>query len=166
MEQHLGTKLKDLREQHGLTQADAAEKLHISRQTISQWENGKTIPDIKNAFLLCELYGISISELHDTQKETASNQNRLATLEVIGLALILLLSCQYILIGCIVPIIIAIWQKRTHKDHKIIYVLCIICFIICAYTSYIAIDTIFFDTGTAYIEKVAHMVSELYFANF
>ena len=46
MGQHLGKKLKELREQHGFTQTDVAEKLNISRQAISQWENEKSTPDI------------------------------------------------------------------------------------------------------------------------
>ena len=36
---------------------------HVSRQTVSHWENGKTIPDIQSLILLCELYGITLKDL-------------------------------------------------------------------------------------------------------
>lgn len=174
MGQHLGKKLKELREQHGFTQTDVAEKLNISRQAISQWENEKSTPDIENAFLLCELYGISIHELQGADfKETDSNpttepekpftsytlnQSQLYTLEIIGLVLILLLACQFAFIGSVVSVVIAVWQKRTQRNHKIIYLLCIICFIISSYNGYVLIDYFFFNNYTTYIEKVAHLI--------
>ena len=39
-------KLKDVRMQAGLTQEQVAEKIMVSRQTVSNWENGKSLPDI------------------------------------------------------------------------------------------------------------------------
>ena len=39
-------KLKDVRIQAGLTQEQVAEKIMVSRQTVSNWENGKSLPDI------------------------------------------------------------------------------------------------------------------------
>ncbi|WP_225435832.1 helix-turn-helix transcriptional regulator [Lentilactobacillus buchneri] len=36
---------------------------HVSHQTVSHWENGKTIPDIQSLILLCELYGITLKDL-------------------------------------------------------------------------------------------------------
>ncbi len=39
-------KLKEARENANLTQEQVAEKIMVSRQTISNWENGKTLPDI------------------------------------------------------------------------------------------------------------------------
>lgn len=36
---------------------------HVSRQNVSHWENGKTIPDIQSLILLCELYGITLKDL-------------------------------------------------------------------------------------------------------
>ena len=56
-------KLKDARIQAGLTQEQVAEKLMVSRQTISNWENGKSLPDIVSIMNLSNLYQISIDEL-------------------------------------------------------------------------------------------------------
>ena len=56
-------KLKDARVQAGLTQEQVAEKVMVSRQTISNWENGKTLPDIVSIINLSDLYQISIDDL-------------------------------------------------------------------------------------------------------
>ena len=56
-------KLKDARIQAGLTQEQVAEKIMVSRQTISNLENGKSLPDIVSIMNLSNLYQISIDEL-------------------------------------------------------------------------------------------------------
>ena len=56
-------KLKDARIQAGLTQEQVAEIIMVSRQTISNWENGKSLPDIVSIMNLSNLYQISIDEL-------------------------------------------------------------------------------------------------------
>lgn len=56
-------KLKDARAKAGLTQEQVAEKIMVSRQTISNWENGKSLPDIISIMNLSDLYQISIDEL-------------------------------------------------------------------------------------------------------
>ena len=44
---NLGNSLFHARKRRGLSQEDVAEKLGVSRQTISKWETGETIPDIR-----------------------------------------------------------------------------------------------------------------------
>lgn len=56
-------KLKDARANAGLTQEQVTEKIMVSRQTISNWENGKSLPDIISIMNLSDLYQISIDEL-------------------------------------------------------------------------------------------------------
>ena len=51
-------KLKDTREKAGLTQEEVAESVMVSRQTVSNWENGKSLPDIISIIKLSELYKI------------------------------------------------------------------------------------------------------------
>ena len=46
-----------------LTQEEVAEKIFVSRQSISNWENNKTYPDIGNVIALSDLYQISLDEL-------------------------------------------------------------------------------------------------------
>ncbi len=56
-------RLKDARANAGLTQEQVAEKIMVSRQTISNWENGKSLPDIISILNLSDLYQISIDDL-------------------------------------------------------------------------------------------------------
>lgn len=56
-------KLKNARANAGLTQEQVAEKIMVSRQTISNWENGRSLPDIISIINLSDLYQISIDEL-------------------------------------------------------------------------------------------------------
>ena len=55
-------KLKEARTKSGLTQEQVAEKVMVSRQTISNWENGKSLPDIVSVMNLSDLYQISLDE--------------------------------------------------------------------------------------------------------
>ena len=68
----LGNSLFDARKKKGLSQEEVAEKLGVSRQTISKWETEETVPDIYQAKRLAKIYGLSLDELIDTdldQKE-------------------------------------------------------------------------------------------------
>ena len=56
-------KLKNARIEAGLTQEKAAEKIDVSRQTISNWENEKSYPDIISVIALSDLYSVSLDEL-------------------------------------------------------------------------------------------------------
>lgn len=59
----IGKKLKNARIEAGLTQEKAAEKIDVSRQTISNWENEKSYPDIISVIALSDLYSVSLDEL-------------------------------------------------------------------------------------------------------
>ena len=59
----LGKQLKFIREQRGYSQAQIAESLGTTRQTISNWENDKTILDSASLIRLADFYQISIDEL-------------------------------------------------------------------------------------------------------
>ncbi len=60
---NIGDKIKTAREENKLTQAQAAESLMVSRQTVSNWENRKSLPDIISVIRMSELYKISLDEL-------------------------------------------------------------------------------------------------------
>ena len=71
---NLGTSLFHARKRRGLSQEDVAEKLGVSRQTISKWETGETIPDIRQCKRLAVLYQMSLDELIDFDINTAEIQ--------------------------------------------------------------------------------------------
>ncbi|MCH5171981.1 MAG: helix-turn-helix domain-containing protein [Erysipelotrichales bacterium] len=62
-------KLKELRIQKNLTQDDVASHLHISRQSVSKWEQGINEPDIQTLKQLCLLFEVPIDELIDDDRE-------------------------------------------------------------------------------------------------
>ena len=59
----LGKHLSEARKKVGLSQETVAEKLGVSRQTISKWEKEETIPDIYQSKKLAKLYNLSLDEL-------------------------------------------------------------------------------------------------------
>ncbi|WP_455684357.1 helix-turn-helix domain-containing protein [Thomasclavelia sp.] len=59
----IGKQLKEARIRSGLTQEKVSEKISVSRQTISNWENEKSYPDIISVIELSNLYSISLDDL-------------------------------------------------------------------------------------------------------
>ena len=56
-------KLYKLRKQKGFSQEELANRLNVSRQTISKWEVGESTPDMENLVAISELFEISLDEL-------------------------------------------------------------------------------------------------------
>lgn len=59
----LASRIKEQRALLGLSQEDLAERIFVSRQTISNWETDKTYPDVQSLLLLSNLFGVSIDSL-------------------------------------------------------------------------------------------------------
>ena len=59
----LAEKILHLRTQLGLSQLELAEKLGVSRQSVSKWETGQSVPDLEKLIKLADLFGISVDEL-------------------------------------------------------------------------------------------------------
>ena len=62
---NLGNSLFHARKKCGFSQEDVAEKLGVSRQTISKWETDETVPDIRQSKKMALLYNMSLDELID-----------------------------------------------------------------------------------------------------
>lgn len=56
-------KLYNLRKQKGLSQEELANRLNVSRQTVSKWEVGDSTPDMEKLIAISDLFGISLDEL-------------------------------------------------------------------------------------------------------
>lgn len=64
MEQEkIGKFIQELRKQQNMTQKDLAEKLGVTDRAVSKWENGRGIPDVSLMKPLCDILGITVSEL-------------------------------------------------------------------------------------------------------
>lgn len=64
-------KLKCLRKERGMTQADLAERLNVSRQAVSKWETGASLPDIENILSICKVFEVTPNDFFtaDSEKE-------------------------------------------------------------------------------------------------
>ena len=75
---NLGERLFELRRNKNLTQDEVAEKLNVTRQTISKWETNQSTPDFDKILPLCELYEISPNELlkgKEQEQEATKDDN-------------------------------------------------------------------------------------------
>ena len=64
---NIGQKIKELRQENGLTQEDLAEQLGVSFQAISRWENGTTYPDITLLPIIANMFDVTIDYLLDME---------------------------------------------------------------------------------------------------
>lgn len=65
-------RLYNLRKQKGLSQEELANRLNVSRQTISKWEIGDSTPDMEKLAAISELFGVSLDELVLGREQTPS----------------------------------------------------------------------------------------------
>ena len=74
-------KLVQLRKRKGWSQEDLAEKLDVSRQAISRWENGAALPDAYNLLQLSHLYDVSTDYLLNDEYESDDDLPRVKSVE-------------------------------------------------------------------------------------
>lgn len=74
----LGSNLYQARKKAGLSQEGVAERLGVSRQTISKWETGETLPDIRQSKGLAVLYKLTLDELIDFDLDVQEIQEAIA----------------------------------------------------------------------------------------
>ena len=72
----IAEKIKQLRKDNSMTQEDLAEKLNVSRQTISKWETSVTLPDADNIVAISKLFNITTDELLDYRVETVQKKKQ------------------------------------------------------------------------------------------
>lgn len=75
----LGNSLFHARKKSGLSQEEVAEKLGVSRQTISKWEQDETLPDIRQSKHLSTLYHVTLDELIDFDADVKEIEQMIKT---------------------------------------------------------------------------------------
>lgn len=96
----LGSHIKEHRTELGLSQDDLAERIYVSRQTISNWERGRTYPDAQSLLLLSNVFGVTVDSLIKGDVETMAQvineavkkYNALSTITVVSAVVFLALS--------------------------------------------------------------------------
>lgn len=69
----IGLKIQELRKKQGLNQSELAEKIDVSRQAVSKWELGETVPDTENVLKLCELFSVTPNEFFGIETKPAEH---------------------------------------------------------------------------------------------
>ena len=113
----LGSKICKLRKNANISQEQLAEKLDVTRQTISNWELGQTTPDIFQAKEIARIFGIGLDELTDNDikdilVEKINNTEKMAT-KTINILKILCIT-----IICFLIVIIAISVVSYIKNRE------------------------------------------------
>ncbi|SFI05761.1 looped-hinge helix DNA binding domain-containing protein, AbrB family [Pseudobutyrivibrio sp. OR37] len=65
--------LMELRKLNNLSQEDIAEKIGVSRQTLSKYETGESLPDIERCKMLADLFGVTMDDLISYEKNDSDN---------------------------------------------------------------------------------------------
>lgn len=66
MDNELGTRIRTLRKERGLSQEALAQALEVSRQAVTKWEDGSSLPSTANLFALSGFFGVPLAELTGT----------------------------------------------------------------------------------------------------
>lgn len=120
----LGNRIANLRKKNNLSQEELADKIGVTRQTISKWELNNTTPDIMQAKKISEVFSISLDELTDNNMDNilinkVNNTEKLAALTIkilkfIGVSLLIFFILIFILA------IIMYKNKFKNRDYNVI----------------------------------------------
>lgn len=69
-QKRIGSFLRELRKERGITQEDLAEKLNVSSRTISRWETGSNMPDISLLIEIADFFDVSIPEIINGERKS------------------------------------------------------------------------------------------------
>ena len=135
----IGSQIKKLRNAQGLSQEELAEKIYVTRQTISNWENEKSYPDIHSLLALSSIFEISLDQLikgdieimkQEISKEEVRRFNRMGRLFavlffasiIIFVPLVVFLKIPGIIIWAIfymVTLVVAFRVEKLKKSNNI-----------------------------------------------
>lgn len=113
----IGSKILELRKMNNLSQEELAEKLNVTRQTISKWELDETCPDINSAKQLSMIFRISLDDLVDNDiknivVEKVNNTEKLAGIIIQTLRLIGIFSITLFIIAIVISIILFLTRSK------------------------------------------------------
>lgn len=144
----IGHRIKSYRTQLGMSQDALAERVYVSRQTISSWENDKTYPDVQSLLILSEVFGATIDDLvkGDVEAMTKTLDTDAKTMLRLGFVmlaflLLMILALVWVSVQLIVwdwpteqtvptfvlalvlwgvAMFAAVWSERLKKEHDLV----------------------------------------------
>ena len=90
-QEKIGQAIKKIRTENNLSQQAFAEKIGVTYQAVSKWENGKNIPDLSILKLICEEYNLKLEDLLDAKISNKSKNNLLKLLILVVILLVIIL---------------------------------------------------------------------------
>ena len=135
----IGKQIRKYRTELKLSQDDLADKVYVTRQTISNWENNRNYPDIRSLVLLCNVFGVSLDILVkgdlEQMKELINEEDirkfkreiRVYAVMLVGMIILPMPLVRYLKVwGIVIWLVwagISIWwslrTQRFQKDHDI-----------------------------------------------
>lgn len=119
----IGNNISNLRKENNLSQEELAEKVGVTRQTISKWELDETSPDINQAKIISQTFNISLDELTDNDVnnviiEKVSNTEKLAGITI---KILKLLGIGFIVFLVIILIALIVFNlyRIDSRDYKV-----------------------------------------------
>lgn len=106
----LGEKILNYRKKLGLSQEELGDKVGVSRQTVSKWEIGQTVPELEKMILLAKEFETTIDELvkdeseseeNDKQVKSEKQKNNTSNIKLVNCILIIAITCIGIFLGII-----------------------------------------------------------------
>ena len=73
---NLSDNLKRIRKENNLSQEQLADKLGVSRQSVSKWESGQAYPEMDKVLQLCQLFNLNIDELLNQNIKDVNNKKQ------------------------------------------------------------------------------------------
>jgi len=127
----IGKRIREYRKIYNLSQEQLADKIFVSRQTVSNWENGKTYPDIQIIVSLSILFNVSLDELirEDLEEMKMKINNKKANKRADIYSLIMI--CSTILASLSIGLVVAL------PESKLIWIVPIILFLPAVWSSFV-----------------------------
>lgn len=131
----VGNRIREERERTGISQEELARQIFVSRQTVSNWETGKTCPDVQSLLLMSNLFDVSVDSLVRGDVETMSKAIENYELERYKIRMSMAVAAGLILLGAVM---MAILVARGEDLHSPLYVLAVLVLVASVGVSYIA----------------------------
>lgn len=123
----IGKKISKIRKMAGMTQEELAEKIHVSRQTISKWEKGISSPDLESAITFCELFQISLDDFIK-EEQVMKKEEKITLQDLIKInqrtqkkTILLLSGLFFLVIGILAALFIAAISNTTGSIEYMLY---------------------------------------------
>lgn len=117
----IGNKIKESRNKMNLTQKELADQLHVSRQTISNWEVERSYPDIESLILLSDIFNLSIDKLLKEDEKMVSSLKKKSVMDFLYFSIMIALC-----IGSITSLLINIIINHHLSWSLIVLAACLI----------------------------------------